>query len=85
MVRCDVVRVVWLRSRLPSTELAAVWQSVAGTDPACEGLTESQFTMGLRLIDAKLRRLQLDPSASAEARMPPPALPSRPSSRPVPT
>lgn len=69
------VRSVWARTKLPDTELADVWQAVAGTDPACPGLTQAQFVSAMGMLDAKLRVAQR-PAAQRGAA--PPQLPQRP-------
>ncbi|WFD29798.1 hypothetical protein MSPP1_000811 [Malassezia sp. CBS 17886] len=66
---------VWRRSKLPDTELGAVWTSV-GDSPNAETLTQKQFCTGLGMIDAKLRVTHN--SNTPHARVPPPGLPPRP-------
>lgn len=79
IVRCGTVYEVWMRSGLSVDELAVIWRSVAGDDPNKQGLLRAQFTTGLRLIDAELRRQYiLRGTASSNQFSSVPALPARP-------
>ena len=78
IVRCGTVYEVWMRSGLSVDELAVIWRSVAGDDPNKQGLLRAQFTTGLRLIDAELRRQYiLRGTASSNQFSSVPALPAR--------
>ena len=74
IVRSGTVEAVWMRSHLPRSQLASVWRVVASDE--CVGLTQSQFTHGLRLIDMQLRSEQLRKSQIST--VPAPRLPQRP-------
>ena len=79
IVQCGTVYEVWMRSGLSVDELAVIWRSVAGDDPNKQGLLRAQFTTGLRLIDAELRRQYiLRGTASSDQFSSVPALPARP-------
>ncbi|KAJ4144436.1 hypothetical protein LMH87_003318 [Akanthomyces muscarius] len=57
-----VVRDIWKRSRLPSEELAEVWELV---DREHKGyLTRQEFVVGMFLIDQRLRGRKLPPRVS---------------------
>ena len=79
IARSGTVYEVWIRSGLPHDELAAIWRAVAGSDPTIEGLSRTQFTTGLRMIDSYLRRDYIlnstaaGPSRTSDA----PVLPAR--------
>lgn len=75
LVRGSVVHNVWSRSRLPESVLSSIWTAVAGDDTTLSGLTESQFTQGLYMIDAQLRRAQL--GATPQVVGAPPFVPQR--------
>lgn len=75
LARPASVRDVWTRSKLPTTELAEIWQAVAGSDAECPGLSEAQFVSAMGMIDAKLRVGTRPAPRQAAA---PPRLPQRP-------
>lgn len=78
IARAGTVYEVWMRSGLPNDELAAIWRAVAGNDPTLEGLSRTQFTAGLRMIDSYLRREYiLNNTAPGPSPTPAPSLPAR--------
>lgn len=78
IARAGTVYEVWMRSGLSNDELGAIWRAVAGNDATIEGLSRTQFTTGLRMIDSCLRREYiLNSTASGPSPTPAPSLPAR--------
>lgn len=72
------VSFVWARSKLPTAELAEVWDTVSNADPACTGLDRAQFICALALIDAKLDLAHSEKAPQAPRAPQAPPLPRRP-------
>lgn len=60
-----VVRDLWMRSRLPKSELETIWNLVVASEPgkpsppAQSSLNKEQFVVGLWLIDQRLKGRKL--------------------------